>query len=165
MNRREIELKLQRLGGWKYLAARKALVREFQTAGFTAAARKISRIAALAEKMDHHPDVHLTRYRRLRVVLTTHSAGAVTKKDFALAAKIEKLFIVLVLSIGVLFAPCAEAAWVTENKKQVTPLQGFQDSANGAVKAVLPWNWFSAGEEKPMGYEAARKKMKTYYRG
>ncbi len=56
-----------------------------------AAVRLIGRIAKVAEKMDHHPDIHLTRYRRLRLVLTTHSEGRVTSKDLKLAKAIGKL--------------------------------------------------------------------------
>lgn len=42
----------------------------------------------------------------------------------------------------------ADAAWVVQNKpKQVSALKGFQDSANGAVQNILPWNW--VGGEQP----------------
>lgn len=47
----------------------------------------------------------------------------------------------------------AGAAWVKSNKKPTTALQGFKDSANGAVQAVLPWNWFGEREEpRARGY-------------
>lgn len=58
---------------------------------FMAAVSLIRRIASLAEAADHHPDLHLTGYRRLKIELTTHSEGGLTKKDFSLAAKIERL--------------------------------------------------------------------------
>jgi 4a-hydroxytetrahydrobiopterin dehydratase len=54
--------------------------------------RAIARIAPLAEGMDHHPDLHLTRYKRLRVDLSTHSAGGLTALDFTLARNIDGLF-------------------------------------------------------------------------
>jgi 4a-hydroxytetrahydrobiopterin dehydratase len=65
--------------------------RTYELAGFTAAVALIGKIAILAEEADHHPDVHLTRYRRLDIVLTTHDAGKVTARDYELAAKIEAL--------------------------------------------------------------------------
>lgn len=69
-----------------------ALKRVYETAGFGAAVALIGKIAMLAEEADHHPDLHLTGYRRLEVVLTTHDAGGkVTDKDYSLAAKIEAL--------------------------------------------------------------------------
>lgn len=70
----------------------KELRRTYVLSGFAEAVALIGRIAALAEAADHHPDLHLTGYRRLEVVLTTHDAGdKVTEKDRALAAKIEAL--------------------------------------------------------------------------
>lgn len=69
-----------------------ALRRRYALAGFSEAVKLVDEIAALAEKADHHPDLHLTGYRNLEVVLSTHDAGGtVTEKDRALAALIEKL--------------------------------------------------------------------------
>ena len=53
-----------------------------------AAVRLINKIARMAEKMDHHPDLHLTHYKRLKIVLTTHEKGGVTGRDVRLATKI-----------------------------------------------------------------------------
>lgn len=58
---------------------------------FVAAVALISRIKDAAEAADHHPDLHLTGYRSLAVELSTHSIGALSEKDFRLAAKIDKL--------------------------------------------------------------------------
>ena len=41
--------------------------------------------------MDHHPDLQLYRYKRVKIKLTTHDAGGITQKDFDLAAKIDTL--------------------------------------------------------------------------
>jgi 4a-hydroxytetrahydrobiopterin dehydratase len=41
--------------------------------------------------MDHHPDLQLHRYKRVKIMLTTHDAGGLTRKDFVLAAKIDAL--------------------------------------------------------------------------
>lgn len=69
----------------------KALRRTYELSGFAAAVALVNAVAARAEAADHHPDLHLTGYRRLEVVLTTHSAGRVTEKDYRLAAEIEAL--------------------------------------------------------------------------
>ncbi|MCG3175179.1 MAG: putative pterin-4-alpha-carbinolamine dehydratase [Candidatus Omnitrophica bacterium] len=82
---------LRKLSGWRYQARGRSIAKEYRTASFEAAVKLIGRIARLADKADHHPDLHLTRYRRLRVVLTTHSAKGVTQLDLALAAKIDHL--------------------------------------------------------------------------
>lgn len=67
------------------------LRRTYRLSGFAAAVALIDAIAVLAERANHHPDLHLTGYSRLEVALTTHDAGGVTEKDFALAAAIEGL--------------------------------------------------------------------------
>ena len=41
--------------------------------------------------MDHHPDVQLHKYKRVKILLTTHSEGGLTQNDFDLAAKIDAL--------------------------------------------------------------------------
>jgi 4a-hydroxytetrahydrobiopterin dehydratase len=70
----------------------KTLRRVYETAGFNAAVALIGKIAILAQEADHHPDLHLTGYRRLEVVLSTHDAGdTVTEKDYDLARRIEVL--------------------------------------------------------------------------
>ena len=58
---------------------------------FTAAVRLINKIAEIAESENHHPDIHLTGYRKLRIELTTHALGGLTENDFIVAAKINVL--------------------------------------------------------------------------
>lgn len=84
-------MKLKKITGWKYGVGNKSLRLEFKCKDFISAVRLITRIARLAEKMDHHPDLHLTGYRKLKVVLRTHSAGRVTAKDLLMAAFINKI--------------------------------------------------------------------------
>lgn len=80
------------LGGtWKVTADGMSLRADYVLRDFASAVELIARVAALAEQADHHPDLHLTSYRKLAIELSTHSAGGLTKKDFALAAKIEAL--------------------------------------------------------------------------
>jgi len=65
--------------------------KEFVLEGFTEATQFIARIAPIADAMDHHPDVQLYRYKRVKIILTTHSVGGITQNDFDLAAKIDAL--------------------------------------------------------------------------
>ena len=46
----------------------------------------VIQVAAEAERVDHHPDI-LIRYNKVTLTLSTHDAGGITLKDFALAAK------------------------------------------------------------------------------
>lgn len=76
--------------GWK-VAGGKALRLELSMQDFPAAVEFIHAVAQEAESMGHHPDLHLTDYRKLAIVLSTHSAGGLTTNDFTLAQKIDAL--------------------------------------------------------------------------
>ena len=58
---------------------------------FMAAVGFIDAIARTAQSQQHHPDLHLTGYRKLVVELSTHEAGGLTGKDFVLAVMIDTL--------------------------------------------------------------------------
>ncbi len=62
--------------------------REVELASFPQAIEVVNRVADLAEAADHHPDIDI-RWRTLTFRLSTHSAGGLTAKDFALAAQID----------------------------------------------------------------------------
>jgi 4a-hydroxytetrahydrobiopterin dehydratase len=70
--------------GWREEDA--ALVREFDLASFPAAIDFVRRLAELAERENHHPDIDV-RYRRVTVRWSTHSAGGVTDRDRELASR------------------------------------------------------------------------------
>ena len=65
-----------------------SLTRTFEFPTFPAAIAFVNRIADVAEKMDHHPDVDI-RYTKVTCTLSTHSAGGITAKDFKLAEDID----------------------------------------------------------------------------
>lgn len=51
----------------------------------------VNAIGHLAEAADHHPDLLIHGWNKLRISLSTHSAGGITAKDFALIAQIDAL--------------------------------------------------------------------------
>src|SRR5262250_2287175 len=57
---------------------------------FPAAIDVVTRVAEVAEELDHHPDIDI-RWRTLRFALSTHSAGGVTDRDFTLAERIDQI--------------------------------------------------------------------------
>jgi len=67
-----------------------ALVREFELASFPDAVEFVRRLADLAERENHHPDIDI-RYRRAVVRWSTHSAGGITDRDRELAARTTEL--------------------------------------------------------------------------
>ena len=73
---------------WREIAGRDAIARLFQFQDFSEAFAFMTRVALLAEKMDHHPE-WFNVYNKIDVTLTTHDAGGVTDKDIAMARAIE----------------------------------------------------------------------------
>ena len=65
-----------------------ALERSFTFGDFVEAMAFVNRVAGLAEEASHHPDIAVS-WNRVTLRLATHSAGAITDKDHALAARIE----------------------------------------------------------------------------
>lgn len=68
-----------------------AIVREWELADFAAAIAFVDRVGEAAEQADHHPDILLHGWNRVRLTLSTHSEGGLTGKDFELAARIDEL--------------------------------------------------------------------------
>jgi 4a-hydroxytetrahydrobiopterin dehydratase len=68
-----------------------ALVRDFKFADFAAAMAFVNRVADAAEEQGHHPDILVHGWNRVRLTLSTHTAGKVTDNDHRLAAKIDEL--------------------------------------------------------------------------
>jgi 4a-hydroxytetrahydrobiopterin dehydratase len=72
------------LAGWSDAAGQDAITKTFQFADFNAAWGFMTRVALVAEKMDHHPDWSNV-WNRVVVTLSTHDAGGVTERDVELA--------------------------------------------------------------------------------
>lgn len=89
-NKQVIE-KLKEISGWQTDSALKKIEKNFLFSNFTDTVCFLNRIAEMAEEMNHHPDLHLTDYKHLKVVLSTHSAGGLTQHDFKLAFQIEEV--------------------------------------------------------------------------
>ena len=81
----EIEKALIRLPDWQLNDA--LLNRTFNFIDFREAMSFVNSIAAVAERAGHHPDIDI-RYNKVKLALTSHDAGGITEKDFALAAEI-----------------------------------------------------------------------------
>ena len=86
----EIDASLTALPGWTRVAGRPAIAKSYKWADFSEAWAFMSRVALLAEKMDHHPE-WLNVWNRVDITLTTHDAGGVSLLDLTMAAGIEKI--------------------------------------------------------------------------
>ena len=67
------------------------LTKTFAFKGFKGAMAFVNRVAEAATGANHHPDIHLERYKTVRIVLTTHVAHGLTGADVALAKKVDEL--------------------------------------------------------------------------
>ncbi|HWI22277.1 MAG TPA: 4a-hydroxytetrahydrobiopterin dehydratase [Baekduia sp.] len=85
----EVQSQLGRRPGWTGQGT--TIEREFEFADFLTAVAFVDRVAEEAQRRDHHPDLLIHGYNKVKVTLTTHSEGGVTAKDFDLAGAIDGL--------------------------------------------------------------------------
>ena len=79
---------LKKLKGWKDVKGRDAIAKSFKFKDFNQAFGFMTRVALLADKMDHHPE-WFNVYNRIDVTLSTHDAGGVTQNDIDMATAME----------------------------------------------------------------------------
>ena len=85
----QITDQLKPVPDWAHHA--KTISRTFKFEDFLMSIAFIRRIAKRAEKMNHHPDIDI-RYDKVKLTLTTHDKGGLTKKDFTLAGQCDEVF-------------------------------------------------------------------------
>jgi 4a-hydroxytetrahydrobiopterin dehydratase len=88
LSEQEIE---QRLAGGHWRREGETIVRELQLRDFQEAIALVNRVAEAAERANHHPDILVHGWNKLRLQLSTHSQGGVTEADLALAAELDRL--------------------------------------------------------------------------
>lgn len=67
------------------------IVREIKLRDFDDAIGFVNKVAAVAEQHNHHPDILIHGYNRVRLALATHSAGGLTELDFEMAGRFDEL--------------------------------------------------------------------------
>ena len=88
LSKQGIAAGLCKLDGWSVVKGN--LHRMFEFKDFTQALGFMKRVALAADRMDHHPNWS-NAYNKVTVDLSTHSANGLTKNDFELAGKIQKI--------------------------------------------------------------------------
>lgn len=68
-----------------------SLTKEFIFNNFLEAIDFVNKVAKLSENIDHHPDIFIHSYKKVKIILTSHSEGKVTQKDYNLAKQIDEL--------------------------------------------------------------------------
>lgn len=84
----EILAQLAELDYWKVIDGK--LLKKYKFANFTEALAFVNKIGEIAETHDHHPDINFG-WGYAEIYLTTHDAGGITEKDFAVAKEIDAL--------------------------------------------------------------------------
>ena len=92
LDKAQIEAALADLDGWHLATTegRQTLHKEFLFADFNAAFGWMTRVAMVAEQLNHHPE-WFNVYRTVRVDLATHDAGGITALDLTLAGRMNEL--------------------------------------------------------------------------
>jgi 4a-hydroxytetrahydrobiopterin dehydratase len=86
LNDVQIDQKLEDLPDWHRDG--ECIVRDFHFENFKTAMAFVNRVADLAEWVNHHPDILVHSWNRVRLTVSTHDAGGLTDKDFNLARQI-----------------------------------------------------------------------------
>lgn len=85
----EINVKLNKLIDWKL--NNQSIEKDFSKKDFKSALAFVNKVGEVAENMDHHPDIFIHSWNKIKFTISTHKEGGLTDKDFILAEKIEHL--------------------------------------------------------------------------
>ncbi len=89
LNDFQIDQQLETMDGWRREG--ESIVREYHFENFKVALAFVNRVADVAEWQNHHPDITLHSWNKVRLTVTTHDLGGLTKKDFDLAKQVSLL--------------------------------------------------------------------------
>jgi 4a-hydroxytetrahydrobiopterin dehydratase len=81
----------QRLERSEWERAGNAIERDFEFPDFAAAMEFVNAVAGIAEDRNHHPDILVHGWNKVRLTVTNHSEGGLTEADFGLAHAIDAL--------------------------------------------------------------------------
>jgi 4a-hydroxytetrahydrobiopterin dehydratase len=86
---KQIKLRLRDVPNWSKRG--QSILRTFKFEGFLKGIDFVNRIAAKAQKMNHHPDIDI-RFDQVTLTLSTHDEDGITEKDFSLARQCDEVF-------------------------------------------------------------------------
>ena len=81
----------ERLSATEWERDDQAIGRDFKFADFAGALEFVNRVGEVAEELNHHPDILLHGWNRVRLTVSTHSEGGLTANDFELARRVDAL--------------------------------------------------------------------------
>lgn len=86
---KEVRILLKQVKKWRLVGNK--IERKFVFEDFQQALRFVNKVARVAEELDHHPDILIYSWNKVKLTAYTHSVGGLSENDFALAAKINKI--------------------------------------------------------------------------
>jgi 4a-hydroxytetrahydrobiopterin dehydratase len=89
LNELEINERLSSLKGWNYFDNQ--IIKEFIEKDLKQSLLFVNQVGEAAESIDHHPDILIHSWNKVKISISTHSEGGVTQKDFRLAEMVESL--------------------------------------------------------------------------
>jgi len=89
LSEQEIKSNLSSMPEWMYV--NKSITKEFVLKDFNEVLYFVNKIGRSAEAMNHHPDLYMHSWNKLKITISTHDKGGITEKDFEFAKKIEYL--------------------------------------------------------------------------
>ena len=85
----EATVLLEQIPGWILLDDKKAISKKYTWKDFKEALAFVNKVGYIAESEGHHPNVHLTNFKEVRIDLSTHAINGLSQNDFIVAAKID----------------------------------------------------------------------------
>jgi 4a-hydroxytetrahydrobiopterin dehydratase len=82
-----IDERLRALPSWRREGG--AIVRDLELPDFAGALRYVNAVGEVAERRNHHPDITIHGWNKVRLVVSNHSEGGLTEADFALAGELD----------------------------------------------------------------------------
>lgn len=83
---------LEKVNPWG-VSEDKMIYKEFKFRNFKEALEFVNKVGEIAEKENHHPNIYLHNWNKVKIELTTHNIKGLSENDFILASKIDRLFL------------------------------------------------------------------------
>jgi 4a-hydroxytetrahydrobiopterin dehydratase len=88
LKKEEIKNLLQQINEWE--DTDKEIFKNFEFQNFQEALDFVNKVGEIAENEEHHPDILLHSYKKVKIALSTHAIDGLSENDFIVAAKIDK---------------------------------------------------------------------------
>ena len=89
MTQEQIESLMKEIPGWSANHDYTSIERAYKLKDFRESVEFVNRVSQIAENEDHHPDINLHNYNKVKITLQTHAINGLSENDFIVASKID----------------------------------------------------------------------------